>query len=147
MSQPSYVSATGRPFDLAEAQAKATEQVKRSRAANAKARTGRDHDDFLGLGFVVEGLTREMRDNARDARQRAIDGHADACALAASEHRALPQKPLPFDEEQWLHSAKRVKVVARPYEIRVAAEQCRDLALKQGWLVVSVVEIRRERKS
>lgn len=147
MSEPSFVTASGRPFDLADAQRKAAEQAKRTRASNTKARTGRDHEDFLGLGFRVEGLTHAMLADARNARQKAIDDHPAACALAEAENRALPQQPLPFDEEQWRHTAKRVKVAVRPYEIRSAAEQCRELALKQGWLLVSVVEVRRERKS
>lgn len=145
MSDFSFVSATDRPIDLAEEQRKAA-VLKKARPRSVGARTGNEYDDFMSLGFVVEGLTHAMLADARDARRQAIDSYDADCALAKEQRRAAPQKPLPFDEEQWLHTAKRVKVRARPYEIRSSAEQCRELALKAGWLIVSVRELRRERK-
>lgn len=141
-----YVTATGAPFDMAAAQAQAKEAAKRRKAATTTARTGHAHDDFMSLGFVVEGLTREMLANARDARQRAIANYPAECELAKEQQRAAPKKPAEWDEDTWLRTAKRMKVRAKPYEIRSAAEECKALALKQGWLVVEVSEVRRERK-
>lgn len=145
MSEPTFVSADGRPFDLGAAQAKAAVQPKRSRV-NVTARKGIEHEDFMSLGFVVEGLTHEMLADARDARRKAIDGYDEACDRAREAHAPLPKRPLPFDEEQWMLTAKRKRVTSRPFEIRSSAETCRELALKQGFLDVRITELRRERK-
>lgn len=145
MPQVTFVSATGRPFDLSEEQRKAAALKPRATRA-VGARTGLEHEDFMSLGFVVEGLTHAMLADARDARQKAIASYPADCALAKEQHRAAPKMPLPWNEEDWLRTAKHVKVRSRPYEIRSSADQCRELALKQGWLAVRVVELRRERK-
>lgn len=143
MTQTTYVNVHGQAINIG-----ALPQAPKRRTAGPVAKaTGIEHEDFISLGFVVEGLTHAMLANARDARQREIDGYEDACATARDEHRAAPKKPVPFDEGVWLRTAKRAKVRAKPYEIRAAADECAALAAKQGWLVVSVAEVRRERKS
>lgn len=60
MTQPSYVTVSGQPFDMDEAKRKAAGAPKRA-PAKVHARTGQDHEDFMSLGFVVEGLTPAMR--------------------------------------------------------------------------------------
>jgi len=141
-----FVTASGQPFDMAAAEAQAKEAARRHKAAKAKALTGRDHEDYMSLGFVVEGLTHAMLASARDARQRAIADYPAECALATEQHRAAPKKPAPWDEDVWLRTARRLKVRARPFEIRAAADECKQLALRHGWLLVEVNEVRRERK-
>lgn len=145
MSQPLFVTPSGQPFVLDAARAKAALTPKRPRTAVAK-KSGLAHEDFMSLGFVVEGLTREMRDSARDARLRAIANYPEDCETARSANRPLPKKPAEWNEDDWLRTARRVKARSRPFEIRAAAEECKALALKQGWLVVEISEVRRERK-
>lgn len=145
MSTPQFVTPSGEPFDLDAARARAALTPKRRTAAIAK-KSGLAHDDFMSLGFVVEGLTGEMLVTARDARHRAISDYPAACALAKEQNRAVPKKPGEWNEDDWLRTAKRVKVRSRPFEIRAAAEECKALALKHGFLVVEISELRRERK-
>lgn len=49
-----------------------------------------------------------------------------------------------FDEEHWLMNAKRVPVRSKPYGIPAAAQECKALAEKAGWLRVEVVELKKE---
>lgn len=53
-----------------------------------------------------------------------------------------PQRK-PWDEEHWLMNAGR-KPVAKPFSIPEAAQQCKALAEKAGWLRVEVVELKKE---
>jgi hypothetical protein len=154
MDRPAFVTPAGQPFDMAAAERKASLKPRTPRAdlkprtprADLKPRTGKDYEDFMSLGFVVEGLSREMLDIARDARHRAIAYHPTNCELAREMGLPEPKLPAPFDEAEWLRTAKRKKV-RKPFEIRNSAEECRTLLLKLGWLVAEVSEIRRERKS
>ena len=49
-----------------------------------------------------------------------------------------------FDEENWLMNAKKTNVRSKPYEIHSAAEVCRLMALKAGWLRVVIEEVKHD---
>ena len=50
----------------------------------------------------------------------------------------------PFNEQDWLRSATRKPVRAKPYSIPDAAQTCAELATKAGWLRVEVVAIEKK---
>jgi hypothetical protein len=135
-----YVNAYGQPIDIG-ALPKAQKRV-----ANVKPATGIEHEDFMCLGFVVEGFTQEMLDAARKFREWEIESYDSRVADALADHKPVPKRPLPWDEEQWFMNGKPAKVRSKPYEIRTAADECKALAEKSGWLHVRVTELRRERK-
>lgn len=49
-----------------------------------------------------------------------------------------------WNEENWLMNAKRMPVRSKPYAVPDAAQQCKVLAEKSGWLRVEIVELKRE---
>jgi hypothetical protein len=48
-----------------------------------------------------------------------------------------------FDETAWLRTAKRTAVRSKPYILQEAAQQCKELAVKAGWLEVQLIEIKK----
>lgn len=65
-------------------------------------------------------------------------------AVAQKEHAARQlhkKEPKPFDRVQWLMNATAKPVRVKPYEVKEAAQQCADMALKAGWLRVEVREL------
>ncbi len=67
--------------------------------------------------------------NSHDANQR---------ARAIKDGRRPP--PM-WDEEQWRLRTKKTAVRTKPYEIAAAADECAELARKQGWLDVQVLAL------
>jgi hypothetical protein len=49
-----------------------------------------------------------------------------------------------FDEENWLMNATKTNIRSKPYEVHSAAEVCRLMALKAGWLRVVIEEVKHE---
>jgi hypothetical protein len=145
MSELNFVNALGEPFDVDAARARAKESGGlKPRRAQAAARSENPFDNVMTLGWIVEGFTRDMVDAAKSARLKAIEQYAAAKAEGLKWEGRPPQT---WDEEQWLHTAKAAKVRTRPFEIRAAAQELADLAMRQGWVHVRVSEIRRERKA
>jgi hypothetical protein len=134
-----FVNAYGQPLDISRL------PRAQKRVAHVKPATGVEHEDFMSLGFVVEGFTQEMLDSARKYREWEIETYDERLAEALEDHKPAPRRPQPWDEEQWFLSAKPAKVRSRPYEIRSAADECVALATKTGWLCVRVTEVRRAR--
>lgn len=54
------------------------------------------------------------------------------------------RKPKPFDEVKFLQTARRSSVRSKPYELEQAARLCKEMAEKEGWLCVELVEVKRE---
>jgi hypothetical protein len=49
-----------------------------------------------------------------------------------------------WDEDRWLMSAKRAAVRSKPYEVPQAAQECKALAERAGWLRCEILEIKKE---
>lgn len=130
-----FVNAYGQPINPHLTPSATAPRMKRTPSV-AKL-TGIDYLDTMSLGFVVEGWRPEVLAEAKRAAEL-------ACAEFAKD--PVGRQPLPWDEEQWFLKTKPQKVRSRPYEIRVAADECAALATKTGWLRVQVNEIRRQRK-
>lgn len=61
-----------------------------------------------------------------------------ALDLARAAHTQVDK---PFDPDLWLIRAKLKAVRAKPYEVPEAAQLCKQMAEKEGWTRVTVVEI------
>lgn len=138
-----YVNANGEPINPFQTPSALAPKAKPKRV---KALTGIDYEDTASLGFVVEGFTRAMLDAAADLRMKEIASYPERLEQALADHKKTPLRPQPWDEEQYLLTAKPARVRSRPYEIRAAADECRALAERMGWMQVRVTELRRQRK-
>jgi len=127
MTESLFINIHGQPIDTGAAGSR----PKRKAPLVAKL-TGVDYLDELSLGFVVEGFTQKMLDDARADRAFDIGNYPTACAEAEEMHKPIPRRPLPWDEDAWFNTAKPAKVRARPYEIRSAADECAALAARGG---------------
>lgn len=61
--------------------------------------------------------------------------------------RMNERPPAPLVYETFANGFKSKPVRSKPYELREAADQCRELAIKAGWDRVFVVEIKRTKES
>ncbi|MDH1477753.1 hypothetical protein N5F13_25040 [Comamonas thiooxydans] len=84
-------------------------------------------------GWRVSGIKPGMLDEAKQAHER-------LCQMA---QKAGGKPPEPFDETTWLRTAKRTAVRSKPYPLQEAAQLCKELAIKTGWLDVQLQEIKK----
>ncbi|MEB5964485.1 hypothetical protein [Comamonas testosteroni] len=84
-------------------------------------------------GWRVSGIKPGMLDEAKQAHER-------LCQMA---QKAGGKPPEPFDEGAWLRTAKRSAVRSKPYPLQEAAQLCKELAIKTGWLDVQLQEIKK----
>jgi len=117
-TQVSFVNIHGEPVNTS----KRVKLEKQSRAP------GQYHK-----GWVVEGIP-------PGALQEAVDAHKRVVARAENAGGA-PIKP--WNYESWLTKAKRKRVRTKAYEVSSAAEQCKALAEKAGWLQVEIRSLSR----
>ncbi len=71
-----------------------------------------------------------------------------ALDAAEAEHKkkvreavARGKQMLDFNPIEWAQKARRKAVRSKPYSLHSAAEQCKELAEKAGWLSVGLVEM------
>lgn len=103
------------------------EQERRKRAA-AKAEAIAVHK-----GWRVTGIP-------PGALEEAIASHQRVAELAAAAGGKAIE---PFSREAWLRKQRRVAVRSKPYSIKQAANDCKELAIKSGWIEVRVTEIKK----
>jgi hypothetical protein len=99
-------------------------------------------------GWLVQGIPPGALEQAEHDHPRLI---ADAIAWneRIQKEKGLGkarQVPGPWDADVWLNAAKRVPVRRKPYEVPDAAQQCKVLAEKAGWLRVEVIEIKKTKE-
>lgn len=124
---------------MSEGMVRAIESAKRPVKPKASAGSGPYHK-----GWSVEGFQRAELDAARAAAEKAIREWDDLLEVTrAARLRNGERAPELWSEGRYVttHKAKRVR--ARPFEIPSAAEQCKALAEKAGWLYVRVVELKK----
>lgn len=92
-------------------------------------------------GFVVEGLAPGSLQKARTA---ICDARAEWLGLDDTERakrlRSGEREPKQWDEAKWRNSAKRTRI-AKPFGVPEAADQCKALAERSGWIEVRIVEL------
>lgn len=89
--------------------------------------------DSYHNGWRVQGIPPEAVESAREGNRR----------LQEMANKA-GGKPIPsFDLERWLMTAKGKPVRSRPFEVPQAAQECKELAERMGWLRVEVVELKK----
>ena len=99
-------------------------ELERQRRLAAKADSVSVHK-----GWRVSGIKPGLLEEAKQAHER-------LCQMA---QKAGGKPPEPFDETAWLRTAVRSK----PYILQEAALQCKELAIKAGWLDVQIHEVRK----
>jgi hypothetical protein len=86
-------------------------------------------------GWRVVGIPPGTLEDARSEHAKAVK------AAGTMPGAKLPKE---WDEGNWLMNAKRRPVRSKPYEIPEAAEQCKEMAERAGWLRVEVVELKQD---
>ena len=84
-------------------------------------------------GWRVTGIAPGLLDEAKQAHER-------LCQMA---QKAGGKPPEPFDETAWLRTAKRTALRSKPYPLQEAAQLCKELAIRVGWLEVQLQEIKK----
>lgn len=85
-------------------------------------------------GWRVQGIPPGALEEAREASRR-----------VAKMAEVAGGRPIPaFNEANWLMNAKSKAVRSKPFEVPEAAQECKALAEKFGWLRVEVVELKKE---
>lgn len=46
-----------------------------------------------------------------------------------------------FDQSAWIAKTRKKPVRSKPYEVQTAAEQCKALAERAGWIALEISEI------
>jgi hypothetical protein len=102
---------------------------------HAKPKVKRERGEGYHNGWRVQGIPPGALQEARDENAR----------LAALNEKAGGKPLPPFNDENWLMNAKRKPVRGKPFAIPQAAQECKALAAKAGWLRVEVVELKKEK--
>lgn len=76
------------------------------------------------------------------ALEAARDWHRNEVKYAQLHNTKMPKD---WDEQHWLMTARRKPVRSKPYEVPEAAQECKALAEKAGWLRVEVLELKKEK--
>lgn len=125
-----FVNCNGTPISasrMAAMRAQGTE-LERQRRLATKADPVSVHK-----GWRVSGIQPGKLEAAKQAHEQ----------LRQMAQRAGGKPPEPFDETAWLRTAKRTAVRSKPYILQEAAQQCKELAVKAGWLDVQLQEIKK----
>jgi len=85
-------------------------------------------------GWRVQGIPPGQLQEAREARER----------LVRMAEKSGGREIKRWDEAHYLMNAKRKPVRSKPFEIPQAAQECKALAEKSGWLRVEIVELKKE---
>ncbi|CAM4308907.1 DUF4376 domain-containing protein [Comamonas aquatilis] len=115
------------PARMAAMRAEALEQERQKRVA-AKADPVSTHK-----GWRVTGIKPGALPEAREAHER----------LQVMARKAGGKPVEDFDKVAWLRKAKRSAVRSKPYSLQDAAQQCKELAIKAGWIEVQIQEIKK----
>jgi hypothetical protein len=73
----------------------------------------------------------------------ALEEARKSAAAEAAYVRSQGKQSKEWDEQHWLMNAKRKPVRSKPYEVPQAAQECKALAEKSGWLRVEIVELKK----
>lgn len=119
-------------------------QVHKRQSSKPKA-ANKEAPDRFHKGFIVEGHPPGALEAARESAEKAV-----------ADWESLPEKvkakfisegsraPKPWaGDEVWLAATKRKKVRSKPYQLAQAADECKALAERAGWLCVRVVPLTR----
>lgn len=96
---------------------------------------GRERPAEYHNGWRVQGIPPGVLEEARATYKRESDFA-----------RQQGKQPKDWNEENWLMNAKRKPVRSKPYEVPQAAEECKAMAEKAGWLRVEVVELKKSKE-
>lgn len=125
-----FVNHTGAPISAAKMASMRAQgaEMERLRRAASKADPVSAHK-----GWRVTGVKPGQLEEAKEAHER----------LQASARKAGGAEIKDFDEADWRRKAKRSAVRSKPYNLQEAAVQCKELAIKAGWLDVQIQEIKK----
>lgn len=125
----SFVNIHGQPWKPTDP--RSTTKVKPTGGGNKPAASHK--------GFRVVGHPPGSLEEARTAALKAYaDWHALTEAEQAKRRKSGAKEPKPWDEAQWRKSSKVTAVRSKPYEVISAAEECKAMAERAGWIDVRV---------
>ncbi|WP_395055211.1 hypothetical protein [Polaromonas sp.] len=110
------------------------------------ARPKSEQPEKFHRGWRVVGVSPEAIAAARIEREKAIASATGHNQRHAAGQTTLPVRAVPvdFDEAAWIERAPLKPARAKNFEIESAAIQCRDMALKAGWLRVEMRAIKKD---
>lgn len=112
---------------MAAMRAEALEQERQKRVA-AKADQVSAHKGWRVTGIPPEALAKAKEEHTR---------------LQTMARKAGGKPIEDFDELTWLRKDKRSAVRSKPYSLEEAAQQCKALAIKVGWVEVQILEVKK----
>lgn len=109
-----------------------------------KARSGGSADDSYHKGFRVVGHPPGAMESAHEDRK--ADRYAWTAMSEQQRASALKEgrrEPRPWDEAAWRMNTKKRPIRSKPYSIPQAAQDCKALAERAGWIDVEIIEMKR----
>lgn len=112
--------------------------------AMAQKKKPRAPKDAVGYhkGWRVVGHAPGAMEEAQRENQAAIAGYRNASPSRRAEMGL--KEPKPWDEDFWRRNARKTAIRSKPYDIYSSAELCADMARKEGWEDVEIVEVKKE---
>lgn len=127
----SYVNYLGQEIGL----------IDHGRAPKAKKQEQSTHNGWRVQGIPPGALEEAERRHPQLIADAVSWNERISSGMTSGKARPVPG---PWDADKWLNEAKRVPVRSKPYEVPQAAQECKALAEKCGWLRVEIVELKKE---
>ena len=93
----------------------------------------------ISMGFLVLGYSPEQM--AQAEREHEAMAAAHRASLRKNADVSVPARLGPFDADAYMRKAKPKRIRSKPYGLSSAADACKELAEKAGWLRVTVEEV------
>lgn len=93
-------------------------------------------------GFRVVGHAPGAVEEAYHAHEKAIHDYRKESPARRAEMGL--KEPKPWDEDFWRRNSKKTPLRSKPYEIYEAAELCAEMAKKDGWEDIEIIEVKKE---
>lgn len=122
------------------------DELKRQAKAAPKAapKPKAETDQKYHKGWRVSGHPPGAMEKAKDHADKAVARWERMSSEAQAEVlRSGEKPPKPWDEPSWRRNTALKSVRSKPYSVPEAAEVCREMAIKEGWLDVVVIEMKK----
>jgi len=124
----SYVNYKGETVEL--------DSSKHAKPKSTRPDKGAYHNGWRVVGHAPGAMEEAMTQRIKDI----------ATAEKEAETKRGIKIPPPWNEDLWRRNTKKTAVRSKPYEVPEAAQECKRLAERAGWLDVEIIEIKKDGK-